>query len=144
MRTAVACFVLAAAIATPGIVVAATASSHESRFTTTLVSGTLQAGPPPIDPALQPAARAVKNAFAAKGVQLTALPAGPGTVAIVEPRSSRACSVFIVLRLDYAPPFSAGPPCPTKGAGVSHGLAFSYTPGSVGPTIEQALSTLPR
>ena len=130
MRTAVAWFVLAAAIAMPGIVVAATSSSgHGGQFATVLVPTTGMRAAPPIDPVLRPAVRSVTRAFAKKGIALDAVPLGKRTVVMVPAMRSTTCQTFIVLQTVRATlPLQAGSHCPSAGSGETNRLKFSFTP----------------
>jgi hypothetical protein len=149
MRTAVACVVLAAAIATPGVVVAAMSSGGHSVFLAgTSVSGRLQVAPartPPIDPALRPAVRAVSQALAARGIQLNVIPTGPGAAEAIAVPGSSGCPTVIVFAKTGAPAPSPslGGSCVTTGMRIK-GLTIIYFPPSIGPTIEHAMAGLPR
>ena len=162
MRRVAACVVLAAAIATPGIVVAATSgpSASVSYAGSGTARGTYVESSPPkarityririlghderplIDPRLRPAARALEAAFAHRGVTLIPLPAGKGTaVLFAKTLQTKPCATTIVLQTLHAPSFQT-PPCPSKGVGVAHGLRFRYTPASISPIVLRALGTL--
>jgi hypothetical protein len=143
MRTAVACLVLAAAIATPGIVVVATSSSeHAGQFTTVIVPPTGLRTAPPINPVLRPAVRSLTQAFAKKGVALDAVPMGKRTVVMIPARGSAVCQTFIVLQTVGATlPLQAGSACPSGGSGETERLKFSFTPASIGTTIGDALKS---
>jgi hypothetical protein len=100
MRTAVACVVLAAVIATPGVVVAAMSSGGHSVFLAgTSVSGSIQAIPDrtqPLAPALRPVVRAVSQALAARGIQLNVIPTGPGAAEAIAVSGPSGCPTVIV------------------------------------------------
>jgi len=144
MRTAVACFVLAAAIVTPGIVVAATSSSTGH--------GQILFGPPsivvggahavtPMGPAMQRVAHALTDTFGAKGIDLHFLPTGQATYEAFQSGSGR-CLIDIVLSSRSAAPTSFFSVCESRST-VAEDVGITYSPPSIGPTVEQALATLP-
>jgi len=140
MRTAVACFVLAAAIAAPGIVVAATSSAgHGGQFTTVIVPPTGLPAAPTIDPALRSTVRALARAFAKKHVMLDALPFGTGTAIMFPPTIAVDCQTFIVVQTLHAHPYPAMPRCSTSGADSTDHLTVTFTPASIQPTVADAL-----
>jgi hypothetical protein len=148
MRTFLACFVLAAAVATPGIVVAATSSEdHPGAFefsaTSAPMATPIQTEPNaqrgPINPSLRPAVNAVTAAFAAKGIGLTVEPLG-GEAAMASALDPAAdCPTVITFILESGAHLSAGT-CSSGGSVVTNdGITITYTPASVGRTIKQAL-----
>jgi hypothetical protein len=151
MRTAVACLVLAAAIATPGVVVAAMSSDGHG---TSVFGGTAARAVVPIQvtsqpapvitPVLRRAALAVQRAFAARDVRLFLEPAGPRTVVLIQAPVSNGCTIFIVIQTPGAVPAPQERSCRTSGYGGGNGLSFSYSPASIRTTIDQALAGLPR
>jgi hypothetical protein len=150
MRTVLACFVLAAAIATPGIVVAATSSSSQEHapsigFSATILRPTGTAEHGPINPSLRPAVNAVKAAFAPKGIELTVEPLGGEAAAAFAIDPSSHCPTVINFEIgDQSSHLLPGSCSSEASIQTGDGLTISYTPQSVGPTIEQALARLPR
>ncbi len=145
MRTAVACFVLAAAIATPGIVVAAMSSGGRVA-TYRITSFSARSGatyPVPaaaIDPALRPATRTLIRAFKARGVDLTFFPTARGTAEGFEPGGG-SCRVDIVVSARTRAPKPFFSRCPT-GSIKAGAVTIVYSPALVGPTVRQAVAGL--
>jgi hypothetical protein len=146
MRTAAACFVLAAAIATPGIVVAAGSSpgSHpfqSARGTIVATGHPFQVAPP--DRAVKSVESSLTQAFDAKGVRLHFVAISQDSYEGFQAGTGR-CLVDIAISENRTPrPFFLAPQC---GLRTTHadGVAIAYSPPSVRPTVEQALSTLSR
>ena len=144
MRTFLACFVLAAVIATPGIVVAATSSEGSSGQVFDLtngaitVTGTAVAGP--INPALRPTVNAVKAAFAAKGIELAVEPLGGDAAAAFALDPSARCATVINFAIGDQSSHLLPGACSSEGSvQTNDGITISYSPASVGRTIDQAL-----
>jgi hypothetical protein len=144
MRTFLACFVLAGVIATPGIVVAATSSERSSgqafglTYGAVTVTGTAASGP--INPALRPTVDAVKAAFAAKGIELAVEPLGGEAAGAFALAPSARCPT--VINFEHGDQSSQLLPgaCSSEGSvQTNDGITISYSPASVGPTIDQAL-----
>jgi hypothetical protein len=149
MRTAVTCVVLTAAIATPGLVVAAMSSGGHgvTLFAGTTLTATAQAVPvrlPPIDPALRPAVHAVKQAFAAEGIRLAVSSGRLGEADAFQLSGLGRCPIFIVIQLARLSTNTLfGSSCGTGTVKVGR-MTIRYTPPSAGPTIRQAVAGLPR
>jgi hypothetical protein len=148
MRTLLACFLLAAVIAMPGIVVAATSSERHGSPLVVVgrAVGTAVATTPrgPINPALRPAANAVKAAFAAKGIGLTVEPLGGEAAEAFAIDPSSRCPTVITFELgNRNSHLTTGGACPGEGSVQANGLTITYTPASLRPTIDRALATLP-
>jgi hypothetical protein len=145
MRTFIACFVLAAAVATPGIVVAATSSTGHwapyevSAPIATPIQTTPYAPRGPINPALRPAVDAVKAAFAAKGIELTVEPLGGEAAMASAFDPSADCPTVITFYLGNTQVLRTGA-CSSEGSVMTNdGITVTYTPASIGPTIDRAL-----
>jgi hypothetical protein len=149
MRTVLASFVLATAIATPGVVVAAISSGGHSVFFggTSITGGPVPltaVAPTPVDPALRPAVRAVKRAFAAKGIKLIVDSTGSGSAEAFDFTPSAGCPTIIVFRTPAQHgTMSFGSSCSSEGMRIK-GVTITYTPASAGPTIRRAVAGLPR
>jgi hypothetical protein len=151
MRAAIASLVLAAAIAAPGIVVAAMSSGGHSDFTTTIVSGPVQTLPAgvdsslPINPKLKSYVDAVVKTFAAHGTLLSVFPGASGGAQAFQFGSAH-CAVDIALGSSgHAPALFAlfVSQCGT-GSIRAGNVTITYSPLSIGPTIRLALAGLPR
>ncbi len=158
MRTAVACFVLAAAIATPGIVLAATSSDgHGAVLVPDVVTGTATAagqfhpsGPQRVDSRLRPAVDAVRRALERRGGEpVHVLPAVYGIAQLVQlPTSGHQCPTTVTFELGkpqsgiVMQEVGNGPPC-GSGSTDHRGVHVTYSPKSVGFVIREALATLP-
>lgn len=145
MRTVVACFVLAAAIATPGIVVAATSSSPahaQTLFGPPAVVSTYAQPVAAMTPEMQRVAHALTDAYGAKGIELRFLPTGRETYEAFQSGSGR-CLVDIVLSSQSAAPEPFFPACITRST-VADGVGITYSPPSARRTVERALATLAR
>jgi hypothetical protein len=159
MRTAIVCAVAAGVIAAPGLIVAATSSSSPARYS--VVTGSSRAsgsaapgrtgyapsarivlGPPPVDPALRPAVRAVKRAYSARGVRLVVAPVGPGVAEAVDPTTPRRCPTVIQFRkADSSEPSDPYSSCAWAALRLS-AVTIVYSPPSAGPTIRAAVANL--
>jgi hypothetical protein len=145
MRTFVACFVLAAAVATPGIVVAATSSTgHWAPYEVSAPIATpIQTAPPaprgPINPALRPAVDAVKAALAAEGVELTVQPLGGEAAVASALDPSKHCPTVITFMTDSEAHLGVGTCAGEASVTTDDGITIFYTPPSIGPTIRRAL-----
>lgn len=142
MRTAVACLLLAAAIATPGIVLAATSSSPALQtFVSNLQTSTVHPiEPGPIDPALQPVVEAVTDAFSSRGTPLTVEPVAPTVVEAFHVSSAGGCPIFLQFRLAGStsyPPMS----CPSTTTRVGQ-VIVAYGPPRLRPIVDAALARL--
>lgn len=149
MRTAAACFVLAAAIATPGIVVAATSDgSHPAAaFNVTsspvaVGSGTLRVITSgveftrPLDPKVRSTVDAVNRALAAKGVRLLITRIGQNAEQGFEPGTHGRCPVVVSFGRRLA--MFMGGPCAPGEIDTAIG-PIDFVPASLRATIEQAL-----
>jgi len=146
MRTTLACVALAAAIGTPGVVAGAI-SSQPRTFNADVApivvgsSQTIQVQPPPVAPELRPAVRAVRAAFAAKGIKLIAFPLGARAAEAVALAPGSRCPVDI--RFSTTPqaiPLQR-PACRFTPILLSK-LQIDYSPPSVGPIVESAVANL--
>jgi hypothetical protein len=151
MRGVVACVALAAAIATPGLVVAATSSDEHSEalfnvtgpIATPIGSAPSPAGP--INPRLRPAVNAVKAALATKGIRLTIEPLGAEGAEAFGLSPSSDCPIVIVFRTGGSLLHVNSQGCSSEGeVETSDGLHITYAPTSLGRTIDQAVATLAR
>jgi len=156
MRTAVACFVLAAAIATPGIVLAATSGGPTHGLVSETGISTASANATPVlsehvDPLLRPSVDAVRRALERRGGEpVHVFPAGAGMAQLLQlPSSAHQCSTTVTFELGRPSSTSimitdtGGPRC-SSGSTYHGGVHVTYSPTSVGPTVKQALATLPR
>jgi hypothetical protein len=150
MRTFVACLVLAAAVATPGIVVAATSSEHHgSPFvgTSSAIATPVQAAPyapGPINPVLRPSVNAVKAAFAAKGVELTVEPLGGEAAEAFTIDPSSRCPTVISFQIgDHGSRLVTGACSSSGSVQTNDGVTIVYMPASVGPIVDEAVARLP-
>jgi len=150
MRGVVACVVLAAAIATAGVVVAATSSDeHPDAFNVTgsiappIGSDPSLAGP--INPRLRPTVDAVKAALAAKGIRLTIEPLGAEGAEAFGLSPSSDCPIVIVFRTGGSILHVSSQGCSSEAeVETADGLQITYAPTSLGRTIDQAVATLAR
>lgn len=139
MRSTIACFVLAAAIATPGIVVAAKRSSPTPDTATLTSSARNVREGTPIDPRWRPTVRAVKRALARTGVHLHVVPFGAHDAAGMEFGTHGRCSVIVLFGQRMEPgPVGLPNPCPPGEIDTALG-PISFTPASLRATIEPAL-----
>lgn len=143
MRTTVACFVLATAIATPGIVIAASGSSGQEQAET-FGSGSASFHPvgivgAPIDPRLRQTVKAVTRALARKGVHLEVFPTGAHSADAIESDSHGRCPVAVTFGQRPESNMGSGDPVCTQGEIDSTAGPIVFTPPSLRPTIEQAL-----
>ena len=151
MRAALACLVLATAIAIPGIVVAAISSGGSGSVfygssTTRAVEAPIATGPvrpPPIDPVLRPAVSALKRAFAARGIRLVVQSAGSGSAEAFDLTASTGCPTFIVFSTSTQGSTSFGSSCGSERMQIK-GVTITYTPASVGAIVREAVAGLPR
>lgn len=148
MRTAAACFALAAAIATPGIVVAATSSGPGHGPVVEGVSTASGRATPlrqqRLDPRLRPVFGVVRDALAARGqTRLTTFAPGPGAAELVQlPKPGERCPIFVLFRItDRLKGALLGSPC-GHGSVQQGNIEVDYTPKSLGPTIRLALASL--
>ncbi|HST25497.1 MAG TPA: hypothetical protein VLJ76_05870 [Gaiellaceae bacterium] len=143
MKVGLACFALAAAIGTPGLVVGAMSSAHDLSAVTTLHYQTAIIAPehqPPIAPELRPAVNAVKSAFAARGTKVLFFPLGSHQAEGVSLSPGTGCQVEIQITTTRGS-FPERAKCPFTTIHRSK-LEIDYSPPSIGPTIESALATL--
>ena len=147
MRRAVGSFVLAAAIATPGIVVAATSSGHGRAVISEYASGELHPiQAQSLDVRLRPAVDAVRRALEANGHgHLTVFPAGDGMAQIVDLNSPQHCVTVVTFDLTVHPSnelMLLDPACDS--GSIRHGrLYVTYSPPSLSFVVREALATLP-
>lgn len=146
MRAAAACVVLAAAIATPGIVVAATSSSpRPGQFLVGQPSVVSSFAQPvvPMSPAMRRVSDALTANFGAKRIELHFLPTGQATYEAFQSGSGR-CLVDIVVSTSSTAPELVFPTSCDSRSTVADGVGITYSPPSVRGTVEQALATLSR
>ena len=158
MRVLLACLAVVAAIALPGVIVAATSGSpstgafHPTSGSTATgwtgyaPSNGVVLAPPAVDPTLRPAVDAVKRAYAARGVELVIAPLGPGAADAVRVSTTGPCPTVIQFRKRGVAGLAASDllidgSC-SQGSLQLQTVSIVYSPSSAGPTIEAAVAAL--
>jgi hypothetical protein len=146
MRVGLACFALAAAIGTPGLVVGAISSGPNAVRVGSIVDRTAILTPespgPPIAPELRPVVNALKEAFAAQGTTLVAAPIGAHEAEAFSFTPGVKCPLSITISYGQPVyPFQGQASCRSSTIHFST-FQIDYSPRSAGPTIEKAFATL--
>ena len=140
-RAYAACFVIAAAVAVPGVIGVLVTDGHSHGLS--FAAGTSLTARSAVTPRLRPVVAAVKRAFVARGVELAEAPTGPGEAHLVQVGLSGDCRIDIVVEDLRAGQLSYGNSCGTGELRAGQ-IEIFYSPPAVGPTIVQAVAGLPR
>jgi hypothetical protein len=144
MRALVACLAVVAAIALPGVIVAATSSpgqlgsSYSSSQLQVLPAETVPSGLP--STALMTASLSVEAALDEQGKDVRFVGDGPSQVEL-QGTSGGSCPVRVIFRDESAGLSAYANSCGT-GEFVHDNVKIVYSPPSIGPTVRRAVANL--